>query len=50
MDYIVRNLEGVNDNYVLAIASYALQLAEHNSESFILQSLDTKAINKGSYK
>lgn len=47
IDYVVRNLEGNDDVYSLAVASYALQLANHNSKNYILQTLDTRAIRKG---
>lgn len=33
--------------YSLALAAYALQLANHNSRSYILQSLDSRALRKG---
>lgn len=48
IDYVVRNLEGNDDVYSLAVASYALQLANHNSKNYILQTLDLRAIRKGS--
>lgn len=47
IDYVVRNLEGNDDVYSLAVASYALQLANHNSKSYILQTLDVKAVRRG---
>lgn len=47
IDYVVRNLEGSDDVYSLAVASYALQLANHNSKNYILQTLDAKAVRKG---
>lgn len=47
MDYIARNLVASDDAFTLAIASYALQLAQHNSKDYILQTLDSQAINKG---
>lgn len=47
IDFVVRNLEGSDDVYSLAIASYALQLANHNSKNYILQTLDVKAVRKG---
>ena len=43
MDFIVRNLEGNDDIYALAVASYALQLAEHNAKDYILQTFDSRA-------
>lgn len=47
IDYVVRNLEGNDDVYSLAVASYALQLANHNSKNYILQTLDVKSKRKG---
>lgn len=49
MDYIARNLGSSDDVYTLAIASYALQLAQHNAKDYILQTFDSRAINKGMY-
>lgn len=49
IDYIVRNLEGNDDLYSLAVASYALQLANHQSKNYILQTLDTRAVRKGTW-
>lgn len=47
MDYVVRNLEGNDDIYSQALAAYALQLANHNSKNYILQTLDSRASRKG---
>lgn len=47
IDYVVRNLEASDDTYSLAVASYALQLANHNSKEYILQTLDARSIRKG---
>lgn len=47
IDYVVRNLEANDDTYSLAVASYALQLANHNSKEYILQTLDARSIRKG---
>lgn len=47
VDYVVRNLEGNDDLYALAVASYALQLAKHNSKNYILQTFDARAMRKG---
>nr|XP_029708913.1 CD109 antigen-like isoform X3 [Aedes albopictus] len=43
LDYIVRNTDGLDDNYALAIAAYALQLADHSAKDYTLSQLDTKA-------
>ncbi|XP_055641122.1 thioester-containing protein 1 allele R1-like isoform X6 [Toxorhynchites rutilus septentrionalis] len=50
LDYIVRNTEGLEDNYALALAAYALLLAEHSSKDYILAQLDTKATTEGDTK
>ncbi|XP_055540110.1 thioester-containing protein 1 allele R1-like isoform X6 [Wyeomyia smithii] len=50
LDYIVRNTEGLDDNYSLALAAYALQLADHSSKGYILSKLDTKATMDGDTK
>lgn len=47
VDYVVRNLEANDDTYSLAVASYALQLANHNSKEYILQTLDSRSIRRG---
>lgn len=47
IDHVVRNLEGNEEIYALAVASYALQLANHNSKNYILQTLDSKSIRRG---
>lgn len=47
IDYVARNLEGNDDLYSLAVASYALQLANHNSKNYILQTFDSRATRKG---
>lgn len=49
MDYIIRNIEHLDDVYSLALAAYALQLAEHNSKDFILQNLDSRATTEGKF-
>uniref|UniRef100_A0A1Q3FP24 CD109 antigen n=1 Tax=Culex tarsalis TaxID=7177 RepID=A0A1Q3FP24_CULTA len=43
VDYVARNIDGLNDVYALAIAAYALQLADHSSKDFTLSQLDAKA-------
>lgn len=48
VDYVARNLEGNEDLYALAISSYALQMANHNSKDYILQTFDARAMRKGS--
>lgn len=46
MDYIVRNLETLDDAYSLALAAYALQLAEHNARDYVLRKLDERAVRE----
>uniref|UniRef100_A0A2M4A166 CD109 antigen n=2 Tax=Anopheles triannulatus TaxID=58253 RepID=A0A2M4A166_9DIPT len=43
IDYVVRNTEALDDTYALALAAYALQLADHSSKGAILAKLDAKA-------
>ncbi|XP_058061517.1 thioester-containing protein 1 allele R1-like isoform X2 [Anopheles bellator] len=43
IDYVYRNTESLDDTYALALAAYALQLADHSSKGYILSKLDTKA-------
>lgn len=50
MDYIVRNLEGLDDVYALAVAAYALQIADHNAKDYVLRVLDSRAIVKDGQK
>lgn len=49
IDYVVRNLEGNDDVYSYAVAAYALQLANHNSKNYILQTFDLKSKRKGEF-
>lgn len=50
LDYIVRNFNQLDDNYSLAIASYALQLSRHGSREAFFSKLDSKAVNKDNMK
>jgi CD109 antigen len=50
LDYIVRNFNQLDDNYSLAIASYALQLARHGSREAFFSKLDSKAESKDGMK
>lgn len=47
VDYIVRNIEGKDDVYAMALASYALQLANHSSKNYILQTFDSRSMHEG---
>ncbi|XP_055295249.1 thioester-containing protein 1 allele R1-like isoform X3 [Sitodiplosis mosellana] len=50
IDYVVKNVKGNEDIYSYAVASYALQLANHNSKNYILQSFDLKSKRKDDIK
>ncbi|XP_058450670.1 thioester-containing protein 1 allele R1-like isoform X2 [Malaya genurostris] len=50
LDYIARNVDGLDDNYSLAIAAYALRLADHSSKDYTLAQLDAKATVDGDTK
>lgn len=50
LDYIVRNFNQLDDNYSLAIATYALQIAKHGSKDAFLAKLDSKALSKDGMK
>ncbi|XP_049537264.1 CD109 antigen-like isoform X4 [Anopheles darlingi] len=43
IDYVYRNTESLDDTYALALAAYALQLADHSAKGVILAKLDAKA-------
>lgn len=43
IEFILANIGNINDNYSLAIASYALQLAQNQEKSSFLSKLDGKA-------
>lgn len=49
IDHIINALDGQNDIYSLAVAAYALQLAEHQSKDKILAQLIAKASTKSLY-
>lgn len=50
MDYIVRNLETLDEVYAMALAAHALQLADHNAKDFVLRIFDSRAIVKDGLK
>ena len=50
VNYIVQNFDSLDDNYSLAIATYALQLADHKLKDSFLAKLDTKSDNKNGLK
>ncbi|KAJ6646228.1 CD109 antigen, partial [Pseudolycoriella hygida] len=50
LEYIIRNLEGVDDNYSLAVAAYATQLAQDQSRTVLFQKLDANAKTIGDRK
>jgi CD109 antigen len=43
VDYIVRNMDGLNDTYAIAICSYALHLYQHPSKDVAFNLLEMKA-------
>ncbi|XP_011051552.1 PREDICTED: CD109 antigen-like isoform X2 [Acromyrmex echinatior] len=44
VDYIVRNMEGLNDTYALSLCAYALNLAKHPYETSAFNFLESKAV------
>ena len=50
LNHIIENLGSLEDNYSLAIATYALQVAKHVSKDSYLTKLDGKAELKGGNK
>lgn len=50
VNYIIENCEKLNDNYSLALASYALQLAQHDSKESFLKRLESAAEIKDGLK
>ncbi|KYN03797.1 hypothetical protein ALC62_05309 [Cyphomyrmex costatus] len=44
VDYIVRNMEGLNDTYALSLCAYALNLAKHPYETSAFNFLESKAM------
>lgn len=50
VDYIVKNLDGLEDPYAIAISSYALHLAEHPSKDQAFHLLEEKAKTEGKQK
>ena len=49
MDYIVRNLDGLDDIYALAVSSYALNLAEHSAKDAVFNLFEIKAQTSGKW-
>ncbi|KAG5334656.1 CD109 protein, partial [Acromyrmex heyeri] len=50
VDYIVRNMEGLNDTYALSLCAYALNLAKHPSETSAFNFLESKAVTNQDLK
>lgn len=50
LSFIINNCEQLDDNYSLAIASYALQLALHDSKDSFLKRLEAKVESKDGLK
>lgn len=50
LDYVVRNVDAIDDTYAMALAAYALQLADHSYKNAFLSKLDTKSVNEDGKK
>ncbi|KAG4078918.1 hypothetical protein HA402_005578 [Bradysia odoriphaga] len=50
LEYIIKNLEGVDDAYSLAVAAYATQLANDQTRTALFQKLDDSAKINGDLK
>ncbi|KYN33932.1 hypothetical protein ALC56_11746 [Trachymyrmex septentrionalis] len=50
VDYIVRNMEGLNDTYALSLCAYALNLAKHPYETSAFNFLESKAVTNQDLK
>ncbi|KAL6449226.1 hypothetical protein ACFW04_000704 [Cataglyphis niger] len=50
IDYIVRNMEGLNDTYALSLCAYALNLAKHPYETSAFNFLESMAMTKQGIK
>lgn len=50
VDYLVRNLNEINDNYPLALSAYSLQMARHSARDAFFTKLDQKATVKNESK
>lgn len=46
LSFVLGNLDQLEDNYALAIATYAMQLAKHDSKDSLITKLESKAENK----
>lgn len=49
IDYIVRNLNGLDDPYAIAICSYALHLAQHPAKDIAFNLMENKAQSSGEF-
>jgi CD109 antigen len=50
LSYIAQNIDSLDDNYSLAIANYAMQLAKSDYKDALFTKLDSKAENKNGLK
>jgi CD109 antigen len=50
LDFIIANSKDLDDNYSLAITTYALQLAQHTLKDSLLLNLNNKADNENGFK
>lgn len=46
LDFVIKNVDFIDDVYTLAIATYALQILQHKSKDLFMAKLDDKAIRK----
>ncbi|XP_055710660.1 thioester-containing protein 1 allele R1-like isoform X3 [Phlebotomus papatasi] len=50
LDYVARNLDGLDDVYALSLATYALHIAQHSARSNALGLLESKATTEAQLK
>lgn len=50
VEYIVRNLDSINDTYAIAITAYALHLADHTAKDAAFNILESRAKTEGDMK
>ncbi|XP_069677480.1 CD109 antigen-like isoform X2 [Periplaneta americana] len=50
LDYVVRNMDDLDDIYAIALSSYALNLAQHRAKDTIFNLLESKAHSSGDMK
>ncbi|XP_049951328.1 CD109 antigen-like isoform X5 [Schistocerca serialis cubense] len=50
VEYIVRNIDSINDTYAIAITAYALHLADHTAKDAAFNILESRAKTEGDMK